>query len=283
MINLQHKIVSNYPTSEGETIRIDVRYEPKTNFAPLFFIAHGFKGYRNWGFLPFLARHLAKSGAIVVNFDFSLNGVASDIEPINYDVKSFARNTISHEVHDLSMVMDYVRKLPEVSKRINGEIHLAGHSRGGMIALLTANKRNTELDEIHSISLLNSIAKLDRYTEHQKEVWKNEGKMSFLLTGTTKEMHIDYKYLDEILRSYPTPRIHAFLQSLDFPVHIIHAEQDMTVKPEEGELLHSLIPHSSYYSIPGVGHDFGYKQNQNKPTPQLQAVAAILTKAILGK
>jgi uncharacterized protein len=282
MINLQHKIVSDYPTSDGETIRIDVRYKEDTNFAPIVVFSHGFKAYRNWGFIPYICRQLTKAGAIAVNFDFALNGVSSDIEPVYYNSKEFEKNTISHEVHDLNNVIDYVKKLPEVTSRMNGEIHLVGHSRGGMISLLTANKKNTEMDQIHSITLLNSIAKLDRYSEHQKTIWKKEGKYSFTIAKTDQKLGIGYKYIDEIMRAFPTPRLHAILQAIDYPVTIVHAEEDLTVKIEESELLNELIPNSNLLRIPKTGHDFGYTANANKPTTQIMAIIEIIKKTVFG-
>jgi pimeloyl-ACP methyl ester carboxylesterase len=281
MINLQHKIVSEYALSEGETMRIDVRYRQETNYAPIIIFCHGFKAYRNWGFIPFVCRQLASGGAIAVNFDFALNGVNDDTAPIQYNTVEFARNTIMHEVDNLIQVINYVKDLPEVKARKNGEIHLIGHSRGGGIACLVANKLNTKYEIINSLSLWNSIATFDRFTEHQKVLWEKFGEIKFHNPASDQEMSISQKYYDCIRRMYPTPRFHSLLQSLEIPVQIIQATEDLVAKMEEAELLHELIPHSTLYKIAKVGHDFGLAKNNGQPTNQLLAILEILKKQVL--
>ncbi len=281
MINLQHKIVSEYSLSEGESMRIDVRYKKETNYAPIIIFCHGFRAYRNWGFIPFVCQQLAMSGGIAVNFDFALNGINNDNTIIKYNTEEFARNTIMHEVDNLIQVVQYVQNIPEVKARKNGEIHLVGHSRGAGIACLVANKMNTELEVINSLSLWNAIATFDRFTEHQKNLWRKYNELKFYNPPTDQELSISYKYYDCILRTCPTPRFHSILQNLDIPVQIIHATEDLVTKIEEAELLHELIPYSTLYRIPKVGHDFGLADNNGQPTNQILAIIEILKKQVL--
>lgn len=283
MINLQHKIVSNYPLSEGETMRIDIRYKEESEYAPIVIFSHGFKAYRKWGFIPYVCRKLASEGAIAINFDFALNGVDTDSEDLHYNNDKFTRNTILHEIDDLCQVIEYVTALPEVVARKNGEIHLIGHSRGGTISALVANKLNTSAEIINSLTLWNTAATLDRFTEHQKALWKKYGKLEFKDSHTQQTLSIDYKYYDELLRYFPGPRYHTTLQHLDIPVNIIHATEDLTVKYSEADLLNELIPNSHLFTIPKTGHDFGFIANESQPTKQLLAIIQLAIRLIFNK
>jgi hypothetical protein len=37
---------------------------------------HGFKGFKDWGFGPYLAKYLSTKGFFVITFNFSHNGVS---------------------------------------------------------------------------------------------------------------------------------------------------------------------------------------------------------------
>ena len=43
--------------------------------APAVLVAHGFKGFKDWGMFPWLAEQIAEAGLRAIRFDFSHNGV----------------------------------------------------------------------------------------------------------------------------------------------------------------------------------------------------------------
>ena len=84
--------------SAGETIRVGVH--PASEHSAAVIICHGFKGFKEWGFLPDLADLLAQAGITAVRFDFSHNGIAEDITTYER-LDLFERNTWSRELLSL--------------------------------------------------------------------------------------------------------------------------------------------------------------------------------------
>ncbi|MEM8783703.1 MAG: hypothetical protein AAGE65_12730 [Planctomycetota bacterium] len=98
-------------------------------------IAHGFKGYKDYGFLPMLADRAAKAGFIAHRFNFSHSGVTRDFETFKRP-DLFERDTWNKQQNDLLAVSvsakqgalaDEPKGLPQV---------WFGHSRGGVTCLL---------------------------------------------------------------------------------------------------------------------------------------------------
>ena len=94
---------------EKEIIRGDLHYRSGIRDAPTIIICHGFKGFKNWGFFPVLAERLAEDGYVAVTFNFSRNGIGSDMQNFT-ELDKFAKNTLSHELADLGIVTDNIYK-----------------------------------------------------------------------------------------------------------------------------------------------------------------------------
>ncbi|HEV2131268.1 MAG TPA: hypothetical protein VGR27_09200, partial [Longimicrobiaceae bacterium] len=63
-------------------------------------ICHGFKGFKDWGFFPTLARAIAARGHAAVSFNFSRSGIGADgVDFSALDL--FRENTHSHNVDEI--------------------------------------------------------------------------------------------------------------------------------------------------------------------------------------
>src|SRR5437588_11707649 len=82
----------------------DVRLPPGEGRAPVVALAHGWLGWKDWGYLPHAAETLAAAGFVAVSFSFSGSGVPAGADEIR-DVEAFAANTWSREVRDLGRVV----------------------------------------------------------------------------------------------------------------------------------------------------------------------------------
>ena len=93
--------------------------------APAVLIAHGFKGFKDWGMFPWIAERLADAGFRAVRFDFSHNGVeATDFDRLDL----FLLDTWTRPQEDMAAM----------SSARGGPLGLLGHSRGGADAILFA-------------------------------------------------------------------------------------------------------------------------------------------------
>ena len=104
-------------------------------------LLHGFRAFRSWSFLPWLARQLAASGYAAVTFDFSRNGVGPDPGRFS-ELKAFAGNTVSREVREVGWVLDRVLD-GEVIPRTPDRVALLGHGRGGSDAVPPTTQGST--------------------------------------------------------------------------------------------------------------------------------------------
>ena len=99
-------------------------------------ICHGFKGFREWGFFPSLARALARRGYAAVTFDFTRNGVGDDGVDFSA-LDRFSENTHSRNLDEIGQVIDAVLS-GELLSPPPARLARLGHSRGGGEAILKA-------------------------------------------------------------------------------------------------------------------------------------------------
>ncbi len=247
--------------NQGKPIKCHTRYSKAVHGRPAVFILHGFKGFKDWGFIPFIAGRIAEAGAIAVTFDFSMNGIEGSSDYVARR-EDFAENTISRQIDDAREVICYYRDLflRDAGINWNGMIYLLGHSLGGAISLLIAKEDST----IEKLALWGAISTFDRYTERQKKQWRAKGYLEFVNIKTNQALKLNLSYLIDFEIHKDEFDLAAAAARYSNPLLIVHGAQDMTVPPKEAELLAD-----SYLStktglnkltkkiIAAAGHTFG--------------------------
>jgi pimeloyl-ACP methyl ester carboxylesterase len=217
---------------------------------------HGFKGFKDWGFGPYLGEYFGKCGFFVITFNFSHNGIGDKLTEFT-ELEKFAQNTFSLEIEELSEVIAaYLNGY--FGPTSNKKIGLLGHSRGGAISLLTAKQRV----EVNAVALWSSISRLDRYSEKQKEKWRKKGYFEVFNTRTKQKMKLNLSLLEDIeSNGYDSLNIEKAVKQLGRPLLIAQGEQDIAVPIKEGELLYEWSDKNltEFHSIPSVGHTFNMK------------------------
>jgi pimeloyl-ACP methyl ester carboxylesterase len=255
------------PTLNGHTINLDIRYPEGGKDMQIAIFSHGFKGYKDWGFIPYYCSSLAEHSIIAVNFDFSMNGI-NDPDSGLVDEEIFGHNTISQEISDIDQVMKFVGDLQEIKDKTNGTFILIGHSLGGAISILAANKNNS----INKIILLASISNCNRYTKRQSAEWKKLGKLEFEIYETKQKLYLDKSFLDDIEENYPPSRLCDILGELQTPVLIFHGTEDLSVRIIEGEQLQKAAKNAKLISIPNTGHTFGIASKFTETNDKLEQI-----------
>ncbi|MES2766542.1 MAG: alpha/beta hydrolase [Bacteroidota bacterium] len=254
--NIQHDtfLLKN---SHDDSIEGNIRFKNDGILKPAVVVLHGFKGFKDWGFSPAVCEQLAFKNAIVVNFNFSLNGVdIGEKDMSNND--TFSRNTISREIEDAKTVLKAFKNgelAPESNcfKNWNGEIFLMGHSRGGGVAILTA----AQSEDISKLVVWKSVSTFDRYTERQKKAWRERGFIEMENARTKQMFTMNVSYLDDIEQNAKKLDVLKNFTLLKMPVKIIHGEQDVTVNVREAQKLATANQNSILKIIPKTGHTFG--------------------------
>ncbi len=224
---------------------------------PCIIFVHGFKGFKDWGFGPYLADYLSNNGYFVVTFNFSLNGVGEDKTEFT-ELEKFAENTFSREVEELNFVVSSYRS--GFFGEVNSEqkIGLLGHSRGGAVSILTGAKN----DEVSAITTWSAIAKLDRYSDRQKKEWKERGVFEILNSRTNQMMKMNYSFLEDIQQNSDSSlSLEKALKNIEKPLLIAHGDQDVAVPVEEAEMLYdwSDKAKTQLFIVHNTGHTFNVK------------------------
>jgi pimeloyl-ACP methyl ester carboxylesterase len=263
-----HKQDYHLITSDNEVIKITA-YGDLANINRCIIYVHGFKGFKDWGFVPYLGEFLASKNFFVLTFNFSHNGIGEN--PLEFtENDKFARNTYSREISELSeLVKAYLRNY--FGKTGKSKIGLLGHSRGGAISILAA----TFIEEITAVVLWSSISRVDRYTKHQKEEWKKNKFYEVINKRTGQVMRLDISLLQDIeANSNTTLNILKAVAKFNKPLLIAHGEQDLTVPIKEAEELYewSNKKFTKFIKIPSTGHTFDIKhpfEESNKKFDEL--------------
>ncbi len=224
--------------------------------APCLIFVHGFKGFKDWGFGPYLAEYFASKGFFVITFNFSHNGIGENLTEFT-EPEKFAENTFSLEIKELSDLIDsYLNGIFGASN--NNKIGILGHSRGGAITLLTAGK----FENVKAVAVWASVANLDRYSQRQKENWRKKGAFEVINSRTKQKMKLNVTLLDDLEKNKDgSLNIQKAVNKLHKPLLIAHGEQDLAVPIEEGEMLYNWSDKSSseLFKIPAAGHTFDIK------------------------
>ena len=252
-------IIKEFSLAAGDTDLIRITgygLENISSKACLIFV-HGFKGFKDWGFGPYLARYFADKGLCVLTFNFSHNGIGDN--PLEFsEIDKFASNTYSREVAELSAVVEAYKVGFFGAPPVSPKPVLLGHSRGGAIALLTAARK----PEVKAVALWASVSKLDRYSKRQKTEWRKRGFMEVRNQRTGQVMRLNASLLEDLEEnSGDLLNIKKAVETLDRPLLIAHGDQDLAVQLKEGEELYSWSDKSKteFFKLYATGHTFDVK------------------------
>jgi len=254
----------------GEPIHGDLRLPDGPGPHPVVVCCHGFKGFKDWGFHPWLGARLAEAGLAAVHFNFSRNGVRAadgDIE----DLDAFRRNTLSIERDDLDAVLDAV-----LSGRIDPSLEasrlgLFGHSRGGGLALLGASERR----EVRALATWAAVSHFDRIADEATiEEWRRRGVYEVVNSRTGQRLPMGVAFLDDVLANLDRLDLSAAARRLAVPWLLVHGTADPTVPFDEARELHATTDgRAGLLAVDGAGHTFGAVHPFAGPTAHLEEAA----------
>jgi uncharacterized protein len=240
-------------TPDGEKIRITTFGNENAEMKNCIIYVHGFKGFKDWGFIPYTGKYFAERGIFFITFNFSLNGIGENPTECT-EIEKFANNTFSREVNELSNIIDaYCSGFFGTKK--NKKLGILGHSRGGAISLLTSAYKN----EVNAVATWASISKLDRYTERQKIEWRKTGFVEVINSRTNQVMRLNISLLDDIENNkHDSLNIERAVANLNRPLLIAHGDQDLSVPVAEGEQIYEWSDKSKteFYKLHATGHTF---------------------------
>lgn len=253
------------PGRLGE-IWIDVRTASPATPGPAVLIAHGFKGFKDWGMFPPLGERLARAGFTAIAFNVSGSGY-DDLGESRFPER-FGHNAFSTELADFEAVLvaldDARLGVPRPSS-----IGIVGHSRGGGMAVLTAARHS----RIKALVTWAAISTVERWSPEQRRAWRERGRHDVVNARTGEVLPLDLDVLDDLEQNADTSlSIPAAARRLAIDWLVVHGEADEAVPVTEARQLRSLAQRASLLVIPEAGHTFGAVHPFKGMTPALEQV-----------
>ncbi|MFQ5890887.1 MAG: alpha/beta hydrolase family protein [Gemmatimonadota bacterium] len=236
-------------------------------------VCHGFKGFKDWGFFPYLCRALAhRTGCPVVSFNFTGSGIGQDLQNFT-ELERFARNTFSRELEDLEAVLDRLStgglghvRLPPAER-----YGLLGHSRGGATALLKAALRS----QVRALVTWAAIASVGRYETVYGPELRSTGVVYIPNVRTGQQMPLRRNVLDDI-RAHPDRLdLPAAASRLRVPYLIVHGEADEAVPVADARALAAAAEDARLELIAGAGHTLNVGHPFSGPSDALERAIAL--------
>lgn len=234
---------------DGAILRADVRLPEGAPPRAAVVLVHGFKGFKDWGFFPWLAERMVEEGFASVVPNFSLNGIGRDPEEFT-ELDAFGRNTLSREVEELSLVLEGLGDgtlLPIPPERVG----LVGHSRGGGDAILAAARGGVD-----ALVTWAAVADFDRWGDEVKEEWRASGRIHVLNGRTGQQMPLDLTLLTDFEENREALDIEAAASRLEAPWLILHGTDDVSVQVEDARRLARANTSARLHLVEDAGHTF---------------------------
>jgi uncharacterized protein len=246
-------------------VLVDVRATSRTARQPAVLVMHGFKGFKDFAFLPPIAERLARAGFTAVNISVSGSGVNADGD-FTFPER-FARNTYSRELGDIAIAVQALLA-GELGTATPTSLGIIGHSRGGGVVLCVAR----EMPAIGAVVTWAAISTIRRYREDEVAIWRKLGRIEIENARTHQMLPMDYEIVEDVLAHPDRFDIRAAAATLDRPWLLAHASNDETVPLAEARELAALATDPRFESlfVTGGGHTFGARHPWAGPTPETE-------------
>lgn len=282
------------PGSDGQPIYGNEHWPDEVPLG-LFFCCHGFKGYKDYGFLPLLCDAVSRAGLVAFRFNFSHSGMTHRTETFERP-ENFEHDTWSKQITDLAAVISEHGSGHQGARFSNAQewagnysdlpCILFGHSRGGVTSLLSAAwgqdsgfyERYWDLNELRSLTALITAAAPDyacNLDDLAKDQLRAEGRLLSPSGRTGQDLYVGRDWLDEIERDPELYDPVLAAAHVKCPTLIIHGSGDTTVPVEcAHNLHHAATPNSRLAIIEGASHTFDCPNPLPIDTPWEEVPAA---------
>lgn len=218
-------------------------------------VCHGFKGFKDWGFFPYVAEQLTqRTGQPVITFNFSGCGVGADLESFT-ELDKFERNTFTQELHDVRVVLDAAQAGELPGGMTPGRFGLLGHSRGGISAVITG----AEDSRVACLVTWNAVAYADRWSDKERNEWQRNGRIEILNSRTGQLLSLGIDLLRDTEKNAQRLDVLSAVSRLRVPYLVIHGTDDESVSVADGvRLAEAGQPSTTRLQLlEGGGHTFG--------------------------
>ena len=250
------------PGKHGKPVVADLFYNAEIKNQPIVIFAHGFKGFKDWGPYDIIAKEFVEAGFCFIKFNFSHNGTTLDAPDAFADLEAFGQNNFTKELDDFDIIINYVQNDKRSGDVFDiSSIYLAGHSRGGGVAILKA----AEDKRVKKLSSWGSPIEFSKYiAPAQVEIWKKMGVIYVENARTKQQMPLYYQLAEDVLNNHERLNIKKAVQYLSIPFLIVHGTKDETVAYADALVMHSWNTNASLLPVVNANHSFGAEHPYHK-------------------
>lgn len=273
------------PGSDGEAI-LGNTHPAEGEPRGVVVIAHGFKGYKDYGMFPAIAARVAAAGCIAHRFNFSHSGMTEQTEVFERP-DLFERDTWSRQVTDVRAVRDAI-----TAGALEGgglPLVLLGHSRGGVAVLLTVGRDAGVAGRPAPAGVVTLAAPsyCNPFTTEVASQLLEQGWIESPSSRTGQDLRVGADFLREQLDDPDGHDVLALVGRITCPLLVIHGDADPTVAPECAEQIAAAHAGPNQVLLVESGDHVFDTPNpfpaDGEPSPQLatvlEAVAAFLDPA----
>ena len=254
MRNKEFQLISDH---NSRPFLADASYIENGTPKPVIIFNHGFKGYKDWGTFPLVARYFASKGYVFIKMNFSHNGTTIDHPREFKDLEAFGNNNFSKELDDSGKLIDAVfhKEIPIPQNEIDlDKIYMIGHSRGGASIILKSNE-DSRIKKIVTWAGVNDLQSF--YNEDELKFWKENGTIYVENARTLQQMPLHYQLVENYWKNEDRLRVPKAIENLKIPYLIIHGTEDDTVPVESTAKSVEWNPNAALHIIEGGDHTFG--------------------------
>jgi pimeloyl-ACP methyl ester carboxylesterase len=251
-------------SSEGLPIRGDLDVPARAR--ALAVVVHGFKGFKDWGFFPWLSETLGAERIATCRFNMSRSGIGDDPESFER-LDLFADDTYSGQIADLVAVTRFAQSHAPLPT------FLVGHSRGGGVALIAAR----EIEQLEGVVTWSAIARTDRWSDAEKAQWRRDGAMEAVNARTKQVMRMSTRMLDDVEQNRARLDILDAAARLPVPLAVIHGARDESVDARESFEIASRVHDVNHVIIGNASHTYNAIHPLVHVTKELRYAAAVTT------
>lgn len=248
---------------------------PEKITGPAIVMAHGFLGFKDWAFFPWLSSFFAQAGFPVLRFNFSGSGMGNAKDGPFQELENFEKDTITRQVEDLHVV---VSRLEQGQLNPNlppqKDLFLWGHSRGGGVCLLAAG----QCPPVKGVATWATISRVNRYFFEAKQAWRKDGYSVIESSRTGQALRYSLDFLEDAENWGKEGDVPAYLNRLGIPVLFVHGSEDKSVLPDESESLAAIHSQSRLAILAGGDHKFMASHPFTQASPVLLEAAQATVK-----
>ncbi len=258
-----------FTTSKGNRINLSLYGFDHTD-APCIIYVHGFKGFKDWGFVPVTGQYLAAMGYRMLTFNFSHNGIGDN--PVEFtELEKFRDNTFSLELSEAREVIQAYHQGRIFGVQPHAAIGLLGHSRGGGIALLAGQAS----PEVQAVCTWAAVSTFRHYPPQTIAQWEKDGVLPIVNSRTGQVMELGWGIHEDLMEHIDGRlNIERATREMGKPLCVIHGTKDPAVSIEDGMAIAGWAGDhlSRFEKIQGADHVFGARHPFETSNPDLDHV-----------